>query len=230
VPGESFEERKRRAARIVRRLARAYPDARCALHYETPFQLLVATILSAQCTDATVNRVTPGLFRRWGTPEKLAAAEPAEVEALVRPTGFYRQKAKSIQSTAQDIVARFGGEVPRTLEELTTLRGVARKTANVVLGNCFDVPGLTVDTHMTRVNQRLRLTRESDPVKIERDLMALLPPREWTLYSHRVIQHGREVCDARRPQCAGCALREECPFPGSAQAKAASRPRKRKSS
>jgi endonuclease-3 len=220
VPGESQEQKKRRAARIVRRLARAYPDARCALHFETPFQLLVATILSAQCTDAMVNRVTPELFRRWGTPEKLAAAESAEVEALVRPTGFYRQKAKSIQSSAQDIVARFGGEVPRTLEELTTLRGVARKTANVVLGNCFDVPGLTVDTHMARVNQRLRLTRQSDPVKIERELMALLPPREWTLYSHRVIQHGREVCDARRPRCEACALREECPFPGSAAARA----------
>ena len=220
MPSESFEERKRRAARIARRLARAYPDAHCALHFETPFQLLVATILSAQCTDAMVNRVTPELFRRWGTPEKLAAAEPAEVEALVRPTGFYRQKAKSIQSTARDIVERFGGEVPRTLGELTTLRGVARKTANVVLGNCFDTPGLTVDTHMTRVNQRLRLTRESDPVKIERDLMELLPPREWTLYSHRVIWHGREVCDARTPQCAGCALREECPFPKSSGARA----------
>jgi len=227
VPGESFAERKRRAARIARRLARTYPDAKCALHYQTPFQLLVATILSAQCTDAMVNRVTPELFRRWGTPEKLAAAEPAEVEALVRPTGFYRQKAKSIQSSAQDIVVRFGGEVPRTLEELTTLRGVARKTANVVLGNCFDVPGLTVDTHMARVNQRLRLTRESDPVKIERDLMALLPPREWTLYSHRVIQHGREVCDARKPLCAGCALRPECPYPGSPAAKAQQRRRSR---
>jgi endonuclease III len=220
VPSESSEERKRRAARIVRRLARAYPDAHCALHFETPFQLLVATILSAQCTDAMVNRVTPELFRRWGTPEKLAAAEPGEVEALVRPTGFFRQKAKSIQSTAQDIVSRFGGEVPRTLEELTTLRGVARKTANVVLGNCFDVPGLTVDTHMTRVNQRLRLTRETDPMKIERDLMKLIPSKEWTLYSHRVIAHGREVCDARRPQCEGCALREECPFPGSPAARA----------
>ena len=227
MPGESLEERKRRAARIVRRLARTYPGASCALHYETPFQLLVATILSAQCTDAMVNRVTPELFRRWGTPEKLAAAEPAEVEAVVRPTGFFRQKAKSIQSSAQDVVARFGGEVPRTLEELTTLRGVARKTANVVLGNCFGVPGLTVDTHMTRVNQRLRLTRETDPVKIERDLMALLPPREWTLYSHRVIQHGREVCDARKPLCPGCALRDECPFPGSAQAKVAGRRRKK---
>jgi endonuclease-3 len=220
VPSESFEERKRRAARIVRRLARAYPDAKCALHFETPFQLLVATILSAQCTDAMVNRVTPELFRRWGTPEKLAAADPREVEALVRPTGFYRQKAKSIQSSAQDIVSRFGGEVPRTLEELTTLRGVARKTANVVLGNCFGVPGLTVDTHMARVNQRLRLTRQTDPVKIERDLMELIPAREWTLYSHRVIAHGREVCDARRPQCPACALREECPFPGSSAARA----------
>ncbi len=220
VPGESFEERKRRAGRITRRLARTYPDAKCALHYETPFELLVATILSAQCTDAMVNRVTPALFERWGTPEKLALADPAEVEAVVRPTGFYRQKTKSIQASAQDIVTRFGGEVPRTLEELVTLRGVARKTANVVLGNCFDIPGLTVDTHMTRVNQRLRLTRETDPVKIERDLMELLPPREWTLYSHRVIQHGREVCDARKPLCAGCALRGECPFPGSAAARA----------
>ena len=219
MPSESFDERKRRAARIVRRLARSYPDAHCALQFETPFQLLVATILSAQCTDAMVNRVTPELFRRWGTPEKLAAAEPAEVEALVRPTGFFRQKAKSIQSSAQDIVSRFGGEVPRTLEQLTTLRGVARKTANVVLGNCFDTPGLTVDTHMTRVNQRLRLTRESDPVKIERELMELIPAREWTLYSHRVLAHGREVCDARRPQCEACALREECPFPGSPAAR-----------
>jgi endonuclease-3 len=220
VPSESFEERKRRAGRIVRRLARTYPDARCALHFETPFQLLVATILSAQCTDAMVNRVTPELFRRWGTPEKLAGADPAEVEALVRPTGFYRQKAKSIQSTAQDIALRFGGEVPRTLEELTTLRGVARKTANVVLGNCFDVPGLTVDTHMTRVNQRLRLARALDPVKIERELMELIPRKEWTLYSHRVIQHGREVCIARRPLCEACALRPDCPFPGSPAARA----------
>ncbi len=220
VPGESAAERKRRAARIVRRLARTYPDAHCALHFETPFQLLVATILSAQCTDVMVNRVTPDLFARWGTPEKLAAADPDEVEAVVRPTGFYRQKAKSIRSTAQDILDRFGGEVPRTLEELTTLRGVARKTANVVLGNCFDTPGLTVDTHMSRVNQRLRLTRQTDPVKIERDLMALLPPREWTLYSHRVIQHGREVCDARRPDCPACTLRPECPYPDSPQARA----------
>jgi endonuclease-3 len=220
MPSESAEERKRRAARIVRRLARTYPDAHCALHYETPFQLLVATILSAQCTDVMVNRVTPDLFARWGTPEKLAAADPEEVEAVVRPTGFYRQKAKSIRSTAQDIMDRFGGEVPRTLEELTTLRGVARKTANVVLGNCFDTPGLTVDTHMSRLNQRLRLTRNTDPVKIERDLMALLPAREWTLYSHRVIQHGREVCDARRPDCAACSLRPECPYPNSPQARA----------
>jgi endonuclease-3 len=227
VPSESFEERRRRAARIVRRLARTYPDAHCALHFETPFQLLVATILSAQCTDAMVNRVTPELFRRWGTPEKLAAAEPAEVEALVRPTGFYRQKAKSIQSTARDVVERYGGEVPRTLVELTSLRGVARKTANVVLGNCFDVPGLTVDTHMTRVNQRLRLARENDPVKIERELMELIPEREWTLYSHRVIAHGREVCDARRPQCEACALREECPYPTSAAARAKKSVRKR---
>ena len=213
VPGESFEERKRRAARIVRRLARSYPDAHCALHYETPFQLLVATILSAQCTDAMVNRVTPELFRRWGTPEKLAAAEPAEVEALVRPTGFYRQKAKSIQSTARDLVERFGGEVPRTLEELTTLRGVARKTANVVLGNAFGIPGLAVDTHMKRVNQRLGLTKSDDPDQIERDLMKLVPEAEWTLYTHRVIHHGRVCCDAKRPLCGECPVRDDCPWP-----------------
>jgi endonuclease-3 len=225
VPSESAADKKRRAARIVRQLARAYPDAHCALHYETPFQLLVATILSAQCTDVMVNRVTPDLFGRWGTPEKLAAAEPEEVEEVVRRTGFYRQKAKSIRSTSQDVVDRFGGEVPRTLEELTTLRGVARKTANVVLGNCFDTPGLTVDTHMSRLNQRLRLTRNTDPVKIERDLMALIPEREWTLYSHRIIEHGREVCDARKPDCAACSLRPECPYPNSPQARAKARSR-----
>jgi len=210
-PEESSEQRAHRAQRVLQLLRKAYPDAHCALHFQSPFQLLVATILSAQCTDVRVNEVTARLFPRFGTPEKLALANPAEIEAIVRPTGFYRQKAKSIQSAARDIVERFGGVVPGTLEELVTLRGVARKTANVVLGNCFGVPALTVDTHLKRVSRRLALTREQDPVKIERDLMTLLPRKEWTLFSHRVITHGREVCLARKPRCAICPLRSVCP-------------------
>jgi endonuclease-3 len=223
MPRETQAERKQRALRIARKLARAYPDAECALRFESPFQLLVATILSAQCTDKMVNSVTPALFRRYPDAEALARARPADVEALVRPTGFYRQKTKSLVAASADIVEKFGGEVPRTLEELTTLRGVARKTANVVLGNAFGVPGLTVDTHMIRVNGRLGLTQNDDPVKIERDLMELVPRKDWTMYSHRVIHHGRQCCDARKPQCERCPLREECPWPGSAAARAAAR-------
>jgi endonuclease-3 len=213
MPRESEAERRRRALRIVRRLAAAYPDARCALDYRNPFQLLVATILSAQCTDKKVNEVTPALFARYPTPEALAAASPADVEAMIRPTGFYRQKARAIQSSARDVAERFGGRVPGTMEELLSLHGVARKTANVVLGNAFGVPGLTVDTHMRRVNTRLGLTTHEDPVKIERDLMALIPEREWTLYSHRVIHHGRVCCIAQRPRCEECPLAADCPWP-----------------
>jgi endonuclease-3 len=215
MPRESQADRKKRALRICRKLARAYPDAECALHYEDAFQLLVATVLSAQCTDKMVNSVTPELFRRYPDPESMARADPADVEKLIRPTGFYRQKTKSLLGASRDIVAEHGGEVPCTLEALTELRGVARKTANVVLGNVFDVPGLTVDTHMKRVNRRLGLTRHDDPVKIERDLMELVPEKEWTMYSHRVIQHGRECCDARRPRCETCPVRDECPWPDS---------------
>jgi endonuclease-3 len=217
MPRESQAERKRRALRIVRALARAYPDARCALHFETPFQLLVATILSAQCTDQKVNEVTRVLFRRHGTPQSLADAKPDEIEAIVRPTGFYRQKTKSILATSRHLVEQHGGAVPKTLEELTRLRGVARKTANVVLGTAFGIPGLAVDTHMARVNARLRLTASEDPVQIERDLMALLPEPEWTAYTHRVIHHGRVCCTARRPRCEACPLRRECPWPKSAK-------------
>jgi endonuclease-3 len=216
VARESSPARRERTLRIVRGLRRAYPEARCALHFESPFQLLVATILSAQCTDAMVNRVTTELFPKYGTPEALAGADPAEVERLVKRTGFFRQKALSIQSAARDIVERFGGEVPGTMEELLTLRGVARKTANVVLGNAFGVPGLTVDTHMKRVSRRLGLTQQEDPVKIERDLAELVPRREWTDFSHRVIHHGRVCCGARAPRCEACPVREECPFPASA--------------
>jgi endonuclease-3 len=213
VAKEGLAERRRRALRLVRRLARAYPEARCALHYRNPFELLVATILSAQCTDKKVNEVTPELFATWGTPERLAAASTAAVERMIRPTGFYRQKTRALQSASRDIVERFGGKVPRTMEELLSLHGVARKTANVVLGNAFGVPGLTVDTHMRRVNARLGLTTHEDPVKIERDLMELIPEREWTDYSHRVIHHGRVCCDARRPRCEACPLRPDCPWP-----------------
>jgi endonuclease-3 len=220
VPKESRAERKKRAQRIARALRRAYPEARCALRFESPFQLLIATILSAQCTDEMVNRVTAELFARYASPKALADAEPSEIERLVRRTGFFRQKARSIQSASRDIAEKFGGEVPRTLEELVTLRGVARKTANLVLGTAFAVPGLAVDTHMKRVNRRLRLTSEDDPVKIERDLAELIPREEWTGYTHRVIQHGRQCCDARRPRCEVCPLRADCPHPGSARGEA----------
>jgi endonuclease-3 len=220
LPRESKAERKKRAQRIARALRRAYPEAKCALHFESPFQLLVATILSAQCTDEMVNRVTAELFAETASPEALADAEPGEIERLVRRTGFFRQKTQSIQSASRDIAEKFGGEVPRTLEDLLTLRGVARKTANLVLGTAFGVPGLAVDTHMKRVNRRLGLSGEDDPVKIERDLMDLVRREEWTDYTLRVIQHGREYCDARRPRCEACPLRSHCPFPGSAEGRA----------
>jgi len=216
---ESRAEREKRALRINRKLAKAYPEADCALRYETPFQLLVATILSAQCTDKMVNSVTPALFGRYPDAEAMSRAKPADVEALIHSTGFYRQKAKSLVAASTDIVEKFGGEVPDTLEELTSLRGAARKTANVVLGNAFGIPGLTVDTHMKRVNQRLRLTSHDDPVKIERDLMELVPEKDWTMYSHRVIHHGRVCCDARKPRCEACPLRSDCPWPESAAGK-----------
>lgn len=220
MPRESKAERKKRAQRIARALRRAYPEAKCALHFESPFQLLVATILSAQCTDEMVNRVTAELFAETASPEALADAEPGEIERLVRRTGFFRQKTQSIQSASRDIAEKFGGEVPRTLEDLLTLRGVARKTANLVLGTAFGVPGLAVDTHMKRVNRRLGLSGEDDPVKIERDLMDLVRREEWTDYTLRVIQHGRECCDARRPRCEACPLRSHCPFPGSTEGRA----------
>ena len=219
---ESPSERRRRAARIVRRLARAYPDARCALHFRNPFELLVATILSAQCTDKKVNEVTPPLFRAFATPAALAAAPRAEVERMIRSTGFYRQKARALQAAARDIEARFGGRVPKTMPELVSLHGVARKTANVVLGNAFGVPGLTVDTHVKRVGARLGLTTHEDPVQIERDLAELVPEAEWTAFSHRVIHHGRVCCTARAPRCDACPLRPDCPWPDSAEASEAS--------
>ena len=210
---ESQAARRERAARIARKLARAYPRARIALRHRNAFELLVATILSAQCSDEKVNEVTPALFQRYPKPAALAAAQPRELEALVRRTGFYRQKARSLVEAARGIEERFGGRVPDTLEELTSLRGVARKTANVVLGEAFGRPALAVDTHMRRVNQRLGLTASDEPDAIERDLAELLPRRAWTPYTRRVIQHGRACCDARKPRCESCPLADECPFP-----------------
>jgi endonuclease-3 len=214
MPRESRAARAERALRIQKILAKSYPDADCALRYDTPFQLLVATILSAQCTDQKVNEVTAVLFRDYGTPEALADAAPEEIEAIIRPTGFYRQKTKSILATARDVAERFDGAVPKTLEELTSLRGVARKTANVVLGNAFGIPGLAIDTHMKRVHQRLGLTTADDPVAIERELSGIVPEPEWTAYTHRVIHHGRVCCDAKRPHCGRCPLRGECRWTG----------------
>jgi endonuclease-3 len=218
MPRESQSERKRRALRIVRGLARAYPQAQCALHFDSPFQLLIATILSAQCTDQKVNEVTRVLFQRYRDAAALADAAPEAIEAIIRPTGFYRQKTRSILATARQLVEQHRGAVPKTLEELTALRGVARKTANVVLGTAFGIPGIAVDTHMTRVNRRLRLSASDDPVRIEQDLMRLLPQSEWIAYTQRVIHHGRVCCDARQPRCETCPLRRECPWPDSREA------------
>lgn len=199
-------------------LAELYPDAHCALDHQTPIQLLVATILSAQCTDVRVNLVTPALFARYRTVRDFADADPAELERLIAPTGFFRNKAKNIIACCRAIVEEHGGKVPGTLEELVQLPGVGRKTANVVLGNCFGVPGITVDTHVGRLSVRLGLTTHDDPVKAEFDLMAVIPQGDWTIFSHRLIFHGRRVCAARKPDCAGCPMNRFCPKVGVAPA------------
>ncbi|GAA1111933.1 hypothetical protein GCM10009605_52510 [Nocardiopsis composta] len=204
----------RRARRINRTLAELYPDARCELDFENPFQLLVATVLSAQTTDTRVNRVSPALFAAFPAPEDMAAADPERIEAIIRPTGFYRAKAASLLGLAAALRDRFGGEVPGTLEELITLPGVGRKTANVVLGNAFGVPGITVDTHFGRLTRRWGWTDQTDPVKAEKEVGSLFPPKDWTMLSHRVIWHGRRVCHARRPACGACALAPMCPSYG----------------
>lgn len=200
------------AETIAARLAAAYPEATCSLDFQTPFELLVSTILSAQCTDERVNMVTPGLFGKYRRPEDYLAVPAEELEQDIHSTGFYRNKAKSIRGAAQLLVEQFGGELPRTMEELLTLPGVARKTANVVLGTAFGIPaGIAVDTHVRRLSGRLGLTEHDDPVKIERDLMTLLPPEQWISISHRLILHGRQVCHARKPDCPHCTLADLCP-------------------
>jgi endonuclease-3 len=200
-----------RAKKIVAGLAKLYPDAQCALQHENPLQLLIATILSAQCTDVRVNLVTPALFARYRTAHDYATAEPRELETAIQSTGFFRNKAKNIIACCKQIVETHGGEVPGTMEELVVLPGVGRKTANVILGNAFDTPGITVDTHVARLSKRLGLTKETDPPKIERDLMELIPKLQWTMFSHRMIFHGRQVCFARKPNCEGCLLNKVCP-------------------
>jgi endonuclease-3 len=208
---------KKRLPEIVARLRQIHPDAECALHHQNAWQLVVATILSAQCTDERVNLVTPVLFARFPTPRDLAEADPGEVEDIIRSTGFYRNKARNIQGAARAVVSEFGGEVPTDMQELLTLPGVARKTANVVRGVAFGVAdGIVVDTHVGRLARRLGLTKADDPVKVERDLMAITPREDWIDLSHLLIFHGRRVCDAKRPRCADCGLADLCPSAGRA--------------
>jgi endonuclease-3 len=201
-----------RAPEIHKRLLEAYPDAHCALDFRNPYELTVATILSAQCTDKRVNMVTPTLFAKYPDAAALAAADPADVENIIKSTGFFRSKTKSLVGMATAVDERHGGEIPRDMDALVKLPGVGRKTANVVLGNAFDTNvGVVVDTHVTRVSQRLSLTKQTDPVKIEQDLMKLFPQEGWTLLSHLFIEHGRQVCDARKPKCEICPLSDLCP-------------------
>ncbi len=200
---------------LVDRLQEHYAHAKCSLDFENPFQLLVATILSAQCTDARVNQVTPALFKAYPDAARLAAAPLGKVEELIRSTGFFRSKAKSLTEMAKDLVNRFSGEIPRSIEELVRLRGVGRKTANVVLGNAFGIPaGVVVDTHVKRLSFRLGLTKEKDPVKIERDLSAKFDAKYWTELPHWLIHHGRSICVARKPRCSKCFLVDLCPQKG----------------
>lgn len=208
---ESARDRKVRAAAIAAALRQEYPDAECALVHKNPLQLLVATILSAQCTDARVNMVTPALFKRFPDAASFANGDLDELQRLIQSTGFFRNKAKNIKACCQLLVSKHKGKVPGTMEELLELPGVARKTANVVLGNAFGVPGLTIDTHMGRLSRRMGLTRHADPVKVERDLAELLPEEEWTIFSHRMIHHGRRVCSARKPRCSDCVVLSLCP-------------------
>ena len=216
MPARSTQNRtstlKQQASKVVRRLKRDYPDAWCALEHDTPLQLLVATILSAQCTDERVNVVTRSLFQKYPDVESLASIPLRTLEREIQSTGFFRNKAKNIKACCQALLRDHGGEVPRDLDDLVKLPGVGRKTGNVVLGTAFGIPsGVVVDTHVGRLSRRLGLTEEQDAVKVERDLIAILPKREWVAYSHRLIHHGRAVCKARRPLCDACGLQDICP-------------------
>ncbi|AUS78600.1 endonuclease III [Actinoalloteichus sp. AHMU CJ021] len=213
-PGRAGETRLalvRRARRMDRTLRTAYPDAHCELDFTTPLELAVATILSAQCTDRRVNEVTPALFRRYRSAADYAAADRTELEELIRPTGFFRNKASALMGLGASVVERHGGEVPRTLPDLVALPGIGRKTANVILGDAFGIPGITVDTHFGRLTRRWGWTNQNDPVKVEHEVGELIPRRDWTMLSHRVIFHGRRVCHSRTPACGACLLARDCP-------------------
>ncbi|MGY1760048.1 endonuclease III [Geodermatophilus sp. SYSU D00779] len=213
-PQETPLARTRRARRMARELALIHPDAHCELDFTNAFELLVATVLSAQTTDKTVNRVTPALFAEYPDPQALAGADRAELEEILKPTGFFRAKANSVLGLARALLERFDGEVPGRMEDLVTLPGVGRKTANVVLGNAFDVPGLTVDTHFGRLVRRFGWTESTDPVEVEAEVAELIPKRDWTMFSHRVIFHGRRVCHAKKAACGACGLARWCPSYG----------------
>ncbi len=208
---ESFSEKHKRVKKIISLLAKEYPDAHCALDHESAFQLLVATILSAQCTDERVNKVTPALFKRFPTPQSYLKADVLEIEEFVRTTGFFKNKAKNIKGCAEQLVEKHKGEVPQTMEELHALPGVGRKTANVVLGNIFGIPGMVVDTHVTRLSNRMGFVKGTDAVKLELELQKLVPEKNWTMYSHYLITHGRAICTARNPDCKNCFLNKNCP-------------------
>ena len=212
MPRESLQDKQDRVRKIVAGLRETYPDAHCELNYSSPLELLVATILSAQCTDKRVNIVTAELFKKHRSAADYAKASPTDLEQEIKTTGFFRNKAKNIQACCRKLVEKHAGEVPRTMEELTHLDGVGRKTANVVLGNAFGINvGVVVDTHVSRLSNRLGLTKQQDPEKIEQDLMKLVPREQWTLFSHWLIWHGRRRCPARNPDCANCEIRKLCP-------------------
>lgn len=211
MPKETKAILAKRAKRVIAAILAAHPDAHCELRHGNAYELLVATILSAQCTDERVNSVTPKLFARFPDPSRLADAAIGDVEAIIRPTGFYRNKARSLVGMARAVVERHGGRIPRTLDELVALPGVGRKTANVILGNVFDVPGIVVDTHVGRIARRLGFTRSDDPERVEQELMALAPRSDWTRLSHAMIFHGRRTCGARKPRCAECPVEKDCP-------------------
>ena len=211
-PARPDAAKKAQAGRVVRRLKADYPAATCALENETPFQLLVATILSAQCTDVRVNMVTPELFRRWPSAAEMAHARTKALETVIQSTGFFRNKAKNIKAASQALMEQHNGQVPRDLDQLVALPGVGRKTANVVLGTAYGLAtGIVVDTHVTRVSRRLGLTAQTDPVKIEQELMQIVPQAEWVDFAHRMIHHGRQICTARKPKCPECSMNKFCP-------------------
>jgi endonuclease III len=211
--------KKARAKKVFERLIAEYPDAKCSLDHKTPLQLLVATILSAQCTDARVNMVTPALFKRFKKPQDYVEAPVSEVEDYIKTCGFYRNKAKNIVAACQAMLAEHGGKVPRTLDELVKLPGVGRKTANVILGTIYDTPGVVVDTHCGRIARRLGFTTQTDPVKVEHELMKIWEKKNWSIFSHLMVYHGRATCDARAPKCSRCVVRNLCPFPESREGK-----------